>query len=477
MGDVMSSVFVRHLLLSTTVMAGLFSFGARADEAVYQPVEILTLPTKAVCAAEKQGLITQVRTAIQKAADNAQLAARQLARVQADPQANDTTRSAARRERDQRMDAWRSIETALDTAQNLAEKPCPDTAQVSAPSQTGLNLRDSTAPIAPPPVAMAAPVSAATATAFNLAVSLTAPKSCKPGTICALSVDIHNTSPSAVSGPFLLSLTGMGGGAQFKDISPDLWKCSLGSELASCSSSGLSLQPQTRTQMSVNWQVPEKITTPQLKLCARMVWPARGADGVYRTEQIAAVQHGLAQAGFSVGGVSGRLTPKTLEAIGQMRAKSGIQGTAEITPDLLTSLFGANATLAHDSLTSDDQACATLVIEGVAREAVAAAPLVAPVTPTAKKPNVAKAPQKAKNTQRATNEVKIYRSTNRQRPVYEDYDEEDEVVIYRSPRARYGERGVGNARMVYGPDGPILIYPDGRYRRVEQRSTPYYFER
>jgi hypothetical protein len=41
-------------------------------------------------------------------------------------------------------------------------------------------------------------------------------------------------------------------------------------------------------------------------------------------------------------------------------------------------------------------------------------------------------------------------------PAYEE--EEDDVIIYRSPRPRY-EQPRGRGTVVYGPNGPVVVYP------------------
>lgn len=457
------SIYARHAVMCVGLLgpALLVPRAVLAADGSYKSVELPELPDGALCAADKRSLLGQTSAATMAAAENAQIAAKRLSEQQAAGTADAATLTAARKERDERMDAWRKAESTLDAVAARAEKPCPAPADTAA--KPAAAPATTTAAIAP-----AAPVSGAA----NLAVSVVLPPTCKPGAVCQVTVDIENKGSEPMPSPMLASLSlGLEGGS-LGAMPSGPWECKQGGENITCASTGIALQPQTRTRMTLDWTLPKEVRRAQVNACARIVWAARGADGVYRAEQIAAVQHALERAGFDAGGVSGRMTPKTLEAIGQLRQQAGIAGASGITPDLLANLFGANAALAGDSSAGDDSACANAGIEGAQiASAPAPAKVAKPAPPKKPKPK----PRPADVVEDEDEEI-IRAPAPRRRaapPVIED--DEDEVIVYRSPGARYGETRYGNARMVYGPEGPVLVYPDGSYRRIETR--PRYYQR
>ena len=182
----------------------------------------------------------------------------------------------------------------------------------------------------------------------------------------------------------------------------------------------------------------------------------------------------MQKTGFDPGGYDGRLGTKTVEAIRAFRARAGIAGPTELTGDFLTALFGANGTLSGDDNPANDSACVSanfgtqpvaavppsanppVAVASVppqpAIEPAPAAPEQPHLTPSAPTPPQRAEPRKR---QQATTPVAPRRpAARRPAPPIDDDDDDDTVVVYTSPprRATAGGR-------------PVIIYPDGSYRR------------
>jgi hypothetical protein len=337
----------------------------------------------------------------------------------------------------------------------------------------------------------------------SLALTVMAPDRCQAGQACPISVEIVNNGSQEFGSPVLAAVAlGFDGGTT-QDIAPDTWTCGRAGESLTCASAGLSIPPTEGTRFTVDWQLPARIRRPSASVCARVVWPGRRADAVYRAEQVAAVQYALNRAGFDTGGVSGRLGPRTLEAIGQIRRQGNIPGPNQITPDLLMNLFGANGALTGDDEAGNDTACTTVTFTeaGGAIAAVpperAPRPDVRPDSAPRSEPTPAPTPEpRGREGDEVTGEVEAapvpaapraretpVRPRQAERPPAErrvvrrpppqvEEDDDDGVVVYRSPRRgpvevfpdpRYVRpRGT----VVYGPNGPVVVYPT-RPRYVE----------
>jgi peptidoglycan hydrolase-like protein with peptidoglycan-binding domain len=115
--------------------------------------------------------------------------------------------------------------------------------------------------------------------------------------------------------------------------------------------------------MTIDWRLPERVRRPNATVCVRLVWPGATNGGVLRAEQVSAVQFALSRAGFDPGAITGRVGPRTLEAIRALRERVGIQGGGQITPDLLANLFGRTGALTGDDDAANDTACATVAFE------------------------------------------------------------------------------------------------------------------
>lgn len=348
----------RGVLYAAAALASLGAAQAQTPE--FQRVAIPVLPQDAVCAEEKTAIVDRAAVANAGAAQNAQIATRLLAERQAQLRADGATDSGEierlRAERDRRLDEWRRAEAAYDASGRLATRDCsaPRAAEIAPPAPAGRVEAPS------PPVAQPAPAGAAPA-GSSLALTLSAPETCRANAVCTLVVEIENRGAEPYPSPLLASVAlGFDGGA-IASVAPDSWTCGRGGDALTCTSGGgLVVAPGARTRFTVDWRLPERLRRPSASVCAAVVWPGRAPGGVYRAEQVAAVQYALTRGGFDTNGVTGRIGPRTLEAIRQFRQRANIQGTAEITPDLTSALFGDNGARTGDANAADDRACATV---------------------------------------------------------------------------------------------------------------------
>lgn len=437
-------------------------------------VEIPTIPGAAVCADEKTRVIERALDASRAASENAQMATRAMVErqtEQAQRRANGDAVTAARAERDRRNDELRRAEAAFDAANRLEERDCrPQSAQAALP--------------APTPPAGAAPVA--------LGLTLTAPQQCRSGETCTLSVQIENKGSEPAASPLLSALQlGLEGG-RIETVLPDTWACSPSGQAMTCASNGMTLQPGETSRFTVEWRLPERVRRPSTSVCARIVWPARGADGVYRPEQIAAMQYALERAGFEPGPPEGRLTPRTLDAMRRFRERAGVPGGTEVTPEFLSSLYGRNASLQGDVDPRDDSACATISFDGApassipspsaavpapaaavagaaagAAAAVAIAPRAQAVDPAvqaeraeARRARAAAEREARQQRQAARREAERRRQAQARRaPRFVD----EEVIVVRR----------NQPRVVYGPGCPCYVFPDGSVLRPN--APPAFF--
>lgn len=464
-------------IMALAVLAAMFApgsaFTARAQQNdTYRLVTIPALASGPLCAEEKASLVARIASAQANAAENAQIATRRFAEVQAAVKAGKLAQKDidnAARERDQRLGEARRAFAALDEATSLGEKNCPAVAEQAAGSPSaGEN-----------PAAKTAAGGAANdgKPAVSLALTFNVPAFCKPGSTCPMVVELHNRGSQPLASPFLVGFALGSEGAQIGNILPDSWSCGQANESLTCSGAGTALAPDAKARLSIDWQIPERPRRPSSTVCARIVWPARAKDGVYRSEQIAAIQFALQKAGFDPGGYDGRLGSKTVEAIRAFRARAHIEGPTELTADFLTALFASNGTLAGDDNATDDSACTSVsfgaqpvaanpapqpsapvaVVSAPANPVVEAAPAapeeprLTPNPPVAPKRAV---PREARPRQQAALPVEPRRQTARRAPTPSD-DDDDGVVVYAPPPRRAQPAG----------QRPVIVYPDGSYRR------------
>lgn len=478
------------------IIAGLANAGPASaqNEAGYRTVLIPEPAKGPLCADEKSAIISRAATAQADAAENAKLAVRRYLEVQAYVKSGGAAKAdveRAARERDQHLDEARRTFLLLDEATRLEEKNCGGThaGAVAAPSPPAAS---------PPAEAPRAPGAQASSSAQTVvekspaapeardsagkpplaaALTLTAPNFCKPSSTCPLVVEITNDGGKPLASPFLIGFSLGGEGSQIGNILPDAWSCGQANESLTCSGAGTAIEPGGRVQMTVDWQIPEKPRRPSATVCARFVWPARAKDGVYRSEQIAAIQFALKKAGFDPGSYDGRLGTKTVEAIRAFRARAGIEGPTELTGDFMTALFGANGALAGDDNPTNDAACtavsfgtqpitaATPPAPGAPVAVVSAppSPAVETVPEAPETPRLAPAPTAVNPSKQATPrrrqqaaiplEPRRQKTARRAAPTGDEDD--DSVVVYTAPP----RRAPGNSAR------PVIVYPDGTYRR------------
>jgi peptidoglycan hydrolase-like protein with peptidoglycan-binding domain len=194
----------------------------------------------------------------------------------------------------------------------------------------------------------------------SLKTGISLPKTCMPGEACPLTLVVENKGNIPVVSPILSAVTLGTSGSVSATTKTTGWACGHADPKLTCASTGIALQPGEKSSFVVDWMPPEVKAKETTKICVNLVWPGRPVDGVYRADQIAAVQFALQRAGFETGGIDGRIRPKTLQAIRLLREVAGIPGPPQITPDLLNNLFGEVGKLSYDADTSDDQACANL---------------------------------------------------------------------------------------------------------------------
>lgn len=463
------------LMLATS--AGLLA--AETQGPAFRVVTIPALPSAPLCADEKAGLVARLAAAQADAAENAQIAARlfserQLAAKDGRASAADIAKSVA--ERDKHLAEARRAFAALDGATRLEEKNCTPPAEVV--------VEKPAAPAAVTPTAtsdQATPVEAVKKQppTIALALKLEIPSVCKPGGSCPMAAEITNEGSKPLASPFLVAFALGGDQVQIGNVQPEAWTCGRANESLTCSGAGTALEPGAKTRLMIDWQIPERFRRPTATVCAKLVWPARAKDGVYRSEQIAAIQFALYKAGFDPGGYDGRLGSKTVEAIRAFRSRAGIEGPTELTGDFLNALFGSNGALSGDDKPGNDSACTSVsfgkdviiaspVPESGAPIAVASAPPSpaiesAPVEPEQPRlaPKVAtpapvKKAEPRKRQQQAAIPIEPRRQSARRAPIIiDDDEEEDDVVVYTSP-SRRGPVASGR---------PIIVYPDGSYRR------------
>jgi len=436
-------------------------------------VEIPTIPGTAVCADEKTRVIERALDASRAASENVQMATRAMVErqtEQAQRRANGDAVTAARAERDRRSDELRRAEAAFDAANRLEERDCrPQAAQAALPAPT-------------PPVG-AAPVA--------LGLTLTAPQQCRSGETCALSVQIENKGSEPASSPLLSALQlGLEGG-RIETVLPDTWACLPAGQAMTCASNGMTLQPGETSRFTVEWRLPERVRRPSTSVCARIVWPARGADGVYRPEQIAAMQYALERAGFEPGPPEGRLTPRTLDAMRRFRERAGVPGGTEVTPEFLSSLYGRNASLQGDVDPRDDSACATISFDGAPASSIPSpsAAVPAPAAAVAGAAAGAAAAAIAPRAQAVDPAVQAERAEARRARAAAERDARQQrqaarrdAERRRQAQARRAPRFVdeevvvirrNQPRVIYGPGCPCYVFPDGSVLRPN--APPAFF--
>ena len=447
----------------------------------YRTVAVPPLASGPLCAEEKATLVASAAAAQAAAAENAQIAARRFAELQALQKTGKITSrelDTLARERDQRLDEARQAFGALDQASRIAEKPCPAAVENAAPATKSAETAPAATDSAKNDVAHAAstkgPVDKPD---VSLALTLSVPAYCKPASTCPMVVELHNRGNRPLASPFLVALALGSEGAQIGNILPDSWSCGQASESLTCSGAGTALAPDARARLSIDWQIAERPRRPSSTVCARIVWPARAKDGVYRSEQIAAIQFALQKAGFDPGGYDGRLGAKTVEAIRAFRARANIEGPTELTSDFLTAVFGGNGTLAGDDNIADDSACTSVSFGAqplaassasqsnapVAVVNAPASPVVEAVPAPPEQPRLSPGPaavpkrvtpREQRPRQQAAPPAEPRRQTARRAPVQAD-DDDDSVVVYTSPPRRAQPAG----------QRPVIVYPDGSYRR------------
>ena len=196
----------------------------------------------------------------------------------------------------------------------------------------------------------------------NLKASAKLPQSCKDGESCKLEFGIENTGKIDVGSPILMSVSlGLAQG-KTAATSTSGWTCGFADPKLTCASTGVILKSGEKTALSIDWATPKVSAETKAKVCMSFVWVGRSKDGVYRSDQIAAVQYALQRAGFEPGGIDGHIRPKTLQAIRLLRDVVNIPGPAQITPDLLQNLFGEAASISNDADASDDTTCGEVTI-------------------------------------------------------------------------------------------------------------------
>jgi hypothetical protein len=444
---------------------------AQASPPEFRTVVIPVLPQGTVCADEKTAIIERVSSANAAAAENAQAASRFIVEREAalrgagDQGAAELNR--LRAERDRRIEEWRRAETAFDAAVRLSERDCPaGRIAASPPAATppsSTPSADVPAAATPAPPAGVTPVNRP---AVSLALAITAPETCRANAVCTFNVDIENRGSRAMASPLLASVALGFDGGTIAGIAAESWACGRGNENLTCASAGLTLEPQARSRFTVEWRLPDRLRRPSATVCAAVVWPSRPPGGIYRAEQVAAVQYALTRAGFDTGGLTGRIGPRTIEAIRTLRQQAGIQGPAEITPDLLANLFGANGALAGDDDPANDRGCATIAFADDRGAPIAAVPPAAPpqrpqvqqARPEAQPP----APPRAQAQTPRPQQAEPRRQVRRPPPPPVDDDDDDVVTVYRTPIrppvVYYGTpRWYGGSTYYYRPWGPPVI--------------------
>ncbi|MES2905451.1 MAG: hypothetical protein V4691_00205 [Pseudomonadota bacterium] len=226
----------------------------------------------------------------------------------------------------------------------------------------------------------------------NVKASVELSKSCTSGTNCLLQLVVENKGNIPVSSPILASLSLDVAGGKNAGTTTTGWVCGYADPKLTCASTGIALQPNEKARFIIDWETPDVSAAKTAKVCFSLVWPGRPKDGVYRADQIAAVQFALKRAGFEPGAIDGRIRPKTLQAIRLLRDVVNIPGPSQITPDLLQNLFGEVGKYPSDADSSDDVACADIMLKPSDKKVIASAapaqPEAAPVPSKAELPDL-----------------------------------------------------------------------------------------
>ena len=160
----------------------------------------------------------------------------------------------------------------------------------------------------------------------SLKTGISLPKTCMPGEACPLTLIVENKGNVPVVSPILNAVTlGTSGGVSATTATTG-WTCGYADPKLTCASTGIALQPGEKSSFVIDWMPPQVKAKETTKICMNLVWPGRPVDGVYRADQISAVQFALQRAGFETGGIDGRIRPKTLQAIRLLREVAGIPG-------------------------------------------------------------------------------------------------------------------------------------------------------
>lgn len=197
----------------------------------------------------------------------------------------------------------------------------------------------------------------------SLKAGIELPQTCRANESCAFNFIIENTGKLPVVSPVLSSISLGASAGKSASTKTTGWTCGFADPQLTCATTGIVIQPGERMNMTLDWMTPEVSAIKMAKVCFSLVWPSRTKDGVYRAEQIAAVQYALTRAGFETGGIDGRIRPKTLQAIRLLRDVVNIPGPAQITPDLLENLFGEAGKISHDATPEDDMACGEVQLQ------------------------------------------------------------------------------------------------------------------
>lgn len=177
---------------------------------------------------------------------------------------------------------------------------------------------------------------------------------CQEGEACGFGVRIENRGDAAHSGPIEFA-DQLSASARLRYVGPGGVECSGGGNSYSCSHPAVTLEPGGTTNFNLSF-VPGG-DARQLENCIEIDWGVQpGGD------RVLAVQRALNDGGYGAGPEDGLYGQKTASGIRAYQRDAGLEVTGEITPSLLSSLFGGG-----DANAANDRACASVEVE-VTRE-------------------------------------------------------------------------------------------------------------
>ncbi|MEZ5776588.1 MAG: peptidoglycan-binding domain-containing protein [Hyphomicrobiaceae bacterium] len=195
--------------------------------------------------------------------------------------------------------------------------------------------------------------------ALDLAVTKTAPGSCRAGGICRFEVTVENRGDEVYYGPLLIGDTLSGGALTLVSTGPAPWGCSQSGSYVSCHRPPVYLKPGRSLTLSLSFRLSSSWSKPTLGNCAAIGWLASDNE----KDTIRAVQNELARRGYYAGTADGIFGPQSADAVLNYQQDAGLDPSGEVDRELIISLFGKGAYRPGDADPGNDEGCAEHTVE------------------------------------------------------------------------------------------------------------------